>query len=42
MTIEKRSGFICLVLFSLVACSQPTSTIDKKNDVIAKGEKFLI
>ncbi|RWS42495.1 DUF4362 domain-containing protein [Bacillus mycoides] len=37
MTIGKRTGFICLFLFSLVACSQPTSTIDKKNDVIVKG-----
>ncbi len=36
MTIGKRTSFICLFLFSLVACSQPTSTIDKKNDVIAK------
>ncbi|MGN4445854.1 DUF4362 domain-containing protein [Bacillus cereus group sp. MYBK79-1] len=36
MTIEKRSGFICLFLFSLVACSQPNIEIDKKNDVIVK------
>ncbi|MGN5652582.1 DUF4362 domain-containing protein [Bacillus sp. Brlt_9] len=36
MTIGKRSGFICLFLFSLVACSQPNTTIDKKNDVIVK------
>ncbi|PES94756.1 hypothetical protein CN491_14735 [Bacillus cereus] len=36
MTIGKRTSFICLFPFSLVACSQPTSTIDKKNDVIAK------
>ncbi|MFP3410690.1 DUF4362 domain-containing protein [Bacillus sp. SIMBA_074] len=36
MTIGKRTSFICLFLFSLVACAQPTSTIDKKNDVIAK------
>ncbi|PEJ76955.1 hypothetical protein CN888_01220 [Bacillus wiedmannii] len=33
MTIGK-TGFICLFLFSLVACSQPN--IDKKNDVIVK------
>ena len=51
MTIGKRTSFICLFLFSLVACSQPTSTIDKKNDVIAKRtgitnldkfEKFIL
>ncbi|MGG0291381.1 DUF4362 domain-containing protein [Bacillus pacificus] len=38
MTIGKRTGFICLFLVSLVACSQPNITIDKKNDVIVKGE----
>ncbi|PFE10914.1 DUF4362 domain-containing protein [Bacillus cereus] len=32
----KRTGFICLFLFSLVACSQPNNAIDKKNDVIVK------
>ncbi|MGE6539090.1 DUF4362 domain-containing protein [Bacillus luti] len=37
MTIGKRSGFICLFLFSLVACSQSNITIDKQNDVIVKG-----
>ncbi|HDR7434368.1 MULTISPECIES: DUF4362 domain-containing protein [Bacillus] len=37
MTIGKRTSFICLFLFSLVACSQPNTTIDKKNDVIVKG-----
>ncbi|KAB2451207.1 DUF4362 domain-containing protein [Bacillus sp. CH126_4D] len=36
MTIGKRSGFICLLLFSLVACSQSNIAIDKKNDVIVK------
>ncbi|KAA0774295.1 DUF4362 domain-containing protein [Bacillus wiedmannii] len=35
MTIGK-TGFICLFLFSLVACSQPNIDIDKKNDVIVK------
>ncbi|WP_283749936.1 DUF4362 domain-containing protein [Bacillus cereus] len=51
MTIGKRTGFICLFLFSLVACSQPNGAIDKKNDVVAKGgeisnldkfEKFVL
>ncbi|ARO61576.1 Uncharacterized protein B5E38_4122 [Bacillus cereus] len=28
---------ICLFLFSLVACSPSSTTIDKKNDVIVKG-----
>lgn len=37
MAIGKRTGFICLFLFSLVACSQPNITIDKQNDVIIKG-----
>ncbi|PGK45165.1 hypothetical protein CN907_05430 [Bacillus anthracis] len=37
MTIGKRSGFISLFFFSLVACSQPNITMDKKNDVIVKG-----
>ncbi|MFJ8219922.1 DUF4362 domain-containing protein [Bacillus cereus] len=32
----KRTGFICLFLFSLVACSQPNNAIDKKSDVIVK------
>ncbi|ERI00418.1 DUF4362 domain-containing protein [Bacillus thuringiensis] len=36
MTIEKRTSFICLFLFSLVACSPSNTTIDKKNDVIVK------
>ncbi|MGG0299385.1 DUF4362 domain-containing protein [Bacillus albus] len=36
MTIGERSGFICLLLFSLVACSSSNTTIDKKNDVIVK------
>ncbi|EMI9088745.1 hypothetical protein COD05_19635 [Bacillus cereus] len=39
MTIGKRTGFICLFLCSLVACSQSNSTIDKKNDVIVKGAR---
>ncbi|SCM98588.1 Uncharacterized protein BWINRASL_04983 [Bacillus mycoides] len=47
----KGTGFICLFLVSLVACSQPNGTIDKKNDVIAKRtgitnldkfEKFIL
>ncbi|TKH15144.1 DUF4362 domain-containing protein [Bacillus wiedmannii] len=51
MTIGKRSGFICLLLFSLVACSQSNIAIDKKNDVIVKRagisnldkfEKFIL
>ncbi|MFH7831920.1 DUF4362 domain-containing protein [Bacillus luti] len=37
MAIGKGTGFICLFLFSLVACSQPNITIDKKKDVIVKG-----
>ncbi|KAA0764127.1 DUF4362 domain-containing protein [Bacillus sp. SH5-2] len=37
MAIGKRSGFICLLLCSLVACSQSNVAIDKKNDVIVKG-----
>ena len=37
MTIEKRTSCICLFLFSLVACSPSSTTIDKKNDVIVKG-----
>ncbi|WP_088291544.1 DUF4362 domain-containing protein [Bacillus mycoides] len=40
MTIGERTGFICLFLFSLVACSQPNSAIDKKNDVVAKGAEI--
>ncbi|MFE6137673.1 DUF4362 domain-containing protein [Bacillus sp. NPDC057893] len=40
MTIGKRTGFICLFLFSLVACAQPNSAIDKKNDVVAKGAEI--
>ena len=40
MTIGKRSSFICLFLFNLVACSQPNNAIDKKNDVIAKGAEI--
>ncbi|WP_342716321.1 DUF4362 domain-containing protein [Bacillus paramycoides] len=36
MTVGKRSRFICLFFFSLVACSQPNIAIDKKNDVVAK------
>ncbi|AOY18435.1 hypothetical protein BGI23_25095 [Bacillus sp. ABP14] len=36
MAIGKRTGFICLFLFSLVACSQPNIEIDKQNDVIVK------
>lgn len=36
MAIGKRTGFICLFLFSLVACSPSNTTIDKKNDVIVK------
>ncbi|MBJ7995109.1 DUF4362 domain-containing protein [Bacillus mycoides] len=40
MTIGKRTGFICLFIFSLVACSQPNSAIDKKNDVVAKGAEI--
>ncbi|HDR7668000.1 DUF4362 domain-containing protein [Bacillus wiedmannii] len=39
MTIGK-TGFICLFLFSLVACSQPNITIDKKNDVVVKGTEI--
>lgn len=51
MTIGKSGGFISLLLFSLVACSQPNITIDKKNDVIVKAagpsnldkfEKFVL
>ncbi|MEF7557888.1 DUF4362 domain-containing protein [Bacillus thuringiensis] len=37
MTIGKRTSFIWIVLFSLVACSPPNTTIDKKNDVVVKG-----
>ncbi|PGO23938.1 hypothetical protein CN984_21250 [Bacillus cereus] len=40
MTIGKRTGFICLFLFSLVACSQTNSAIGKKNDVVAKGTEI--
>ncbi|AEA18855.1 MULTISPECIES: DUF4362 domain-containing protein [Bacillus] len=40
MTIEKRTSFICLFLFSLVACSPSNTTIDKKNDVIVKGTRI--
>ncbi|HDR6309162.1 TPA: DUF4362 domain-containing protein [Bacillus cereus] len=36
MAIGKRTGFICLFLFSLVACSQSNIAIDKENDVIVK------
>ncbi|MFJ8421599.1 DUF4362 domain-containing protein [Bacillus wiedmannii] len=39
MTIGK-TGFICLFLFSLVACSQSNITIDKKNDVVVKGTEI--
>ncbi|QIW20357.1 DUF4362 domain-containing protein [Bacillus thuringiensis] len=50
MTVGK-TGFICLFLFSLVACSQSNIAIDKKNDVIVKRagisnldkfEKFIL
>lgn len=37
MTIRKRTSFIWIFLFSLVACSPPNTTIDKKNDVVVKG-----
>ncbi|WHT94848.1 DUF4362 domain-containing protein [Bacillus cereus] len=37
MTIRKRTSFIWIFLFSLVACSQSNTTIDKKNDVVVKG-----
>ncbi|MES5891634.1 DUF4362 domain-containing protein [Bacillus cereus group sp. RP43] len=40
MIIGKKTGFICLFLLSLVACSQPNSAIDKKNDVVAKGAEI--
>ncbi|MFL0491711.1 MULTISPECIES: DUF4362 domain-containing protein [Bacillus] len=40
MAIGKRTGFICLFLFSLVACSQSNSAIDKKSDVVAKGAEI--
>ncbi|PIE95538.1 hypothetical protein CO726_09545 [Bacillus fungorum] len=40
MTIGKRTSFICLFLFSLVACSPSNTTIDKKNDVIVKGTRI--
>ncbi len=33
---RKRISCICLFLFSLVACSPSSTTIDKKNDVIVK------
>ncbi|MGF9768856.1 DUF4362 domain-containing protein [Bacillus albus] len=36
MIIGKRSRFICLFFFSLVACSQPNIEVDRKNDVIVK------
>ncbi|MHC2833190.1 DUF4362 domain-containing protein [Bacillus sp. F9_6S_D1_P_5] len=36
MTIGKRSRFICLFFFSLVAWSQPNIEVDRKNDVIVK------
>ncbi len=41
MTIGKRTSFISLFLFSLVACSSSSTTIDKKNDVIVKGAGIL-
>ena len=41
MTIGKRTSFISLFLFSLVACSPSSTTIDKKNDVIVKGAGIL-
>ncbi|MEB9680457.1 hypothetical protein BK742_19185 [Bacillus thuringiensis serovar pingluonsis] len=37
MTIGKRTSFIWIFLFSLVACSPPNTTIYKKNDVVVKG-----
>ncbi|EOQ21060.1 MULTISPECIES: DUF4362 domain-containing protein [Bacillus] len=40
MTIGRRISFICLFLFSLVACSPSNTTIDKKNDVIVKGTRI--
>ncbi|MDA2380908.1 DUF4362 domain-containing protein [Bacillus cereus] len=40
MKIEKRTSFIRLFLFSLVACSPSNTTIDKKNDVIVKGTRI--
>ncbi|MFD6506349.1 DUF4362 domain-containing protein [Bacillus sp. NPDC060175] len=36
MTIGKRASFICVFFFSLVACSQSSSTVDEKDDIIAK------
>ncbi|MGG1325737.1 DUF4362 domain-containing protein [Bacillus tropicus] len=41
MTIGKRTSFIWIFLFSLVACSPSNATIDKKNDVIVKGAGIL-
>ena len=41
MTIGKRSRFICLFFFSLVACSQPNIEVDRKNDVIVKRAGIL-
>ncbi|MEM5609607.1 DUF4362 domain-containing protein [Bacillus thuringiensis] len=37
---RKRTSFICLFLFILVACSPSNTTIDKKNDVIVKGTRI--
>ncbi|MGZ9651521.1 DUF4362 domain-containing protein [Bacillus cereus] len=37
MTIGKRTSFIWIFLFSLVACSQSNTAIDKKTDVVVKG-----
>ncbi|PQZ56730.1 MULTISPECIES: DUF4362 domain-containing protein [Bacillus] len=36
MTIGKRASFICVFFFSLVACSQSSSTVDEKDDIVAK------
>ncbi|QWU47673.1 MULTISPECIES: DUF4362 domain-containing protein [Bacillus] len=36
MTIGKRASFICVFFFNLVACSQSSSTVDEKDDIIAK------
>ncbi|MGG0151594.1 DUF4362 domain-containing protein [Bacillus mycoides] len=36
MTIGKRASFICVFFFSLVACSQSSSTVDEKGDIVAK------
>ena len=40
MTIGKRTSFISLFLFSLVACAPSNTTINKKNDVIVKGTRI--